>query len=265
MKPNFELKLGCIIAVLITALSLLSFFWVPYDYNGINPEKRFTRPGVLHIFGTDNLGRDIFSRIIIGGRNSLFLAVSTVICSAAAGCLLGLLAGFLGGITEFIIMRVIDVIHSFPGILVALFMIAVFDNSQFTLFIALFILFIPSFTRVIRTAAMRYRNTGFIEAEKILGAGFFRITFVHILPNVSPSLVSAAVIGLSNAILAEAAMSYLGMGIAPPNPSWGRMLYEAQAYFFSAPWYALTPGIFIMATVIAFHLLGEGLRGKFGV
>jgi peptide/nickel transport system permease protein len=264
MKLNLELRLGGVIAIVIITMSLLSFFWVPYDYNEINHENRFLLPGTSHLLGTDNLGRDIFSRIMTGGRNSLLLAVCTVICAASAGCLLGLLSGYLGGLTEFIIMRIIDVIHSFPGILIALLMIAVFENSQFTLFTAFFILFIPGFTRIIRTAAMRYKNTNFIEAEKILGAGFFRVTFIHILPNVSPALISAAVIGLSNAILAEAAMSYLGMGIGPPNPSWGRMLHEAQIYFYSAPWYAIAPGIFIMLTVIAFHLLGEGLRGKFG-
>jgi len=126
------------------------------------------------------------------------------------------------------------------------------------------ILFIPSYTRVMRTGAMQYKNANFIEAEKILGAGFFRITFIHIMPNVAPSLLSASVLGLSNAILAEAAMSYLGMGIQPPDPSWGRMLNEAQAWFFNAPWCALAPGFFIMLTVVSFHLLGEGLRRSFG-
>jgi peptide/nickel transport system permease protein len=138
------------------------------------------------------------------------------------------------------------------------------DNSQFSLFFALLILFTPSYTRVMRTGALQYKNASFIQAEKILGAGFFRITFIHILPNLAPSLLSASVLGLSNAILAEAAMSYLGMGIQPPEPSWGRMLFEAQAWFFNAPWCAIAPGVFIMLTVIAFHLLGEGLRKRFG-
>jgi peptide/nickel transport system permease protein len=115
-----------------------------------------------------------------------------------------------------------------------------------------------------RTGALQYRDASFVQAEKILGAGFFRITFIHILPNLAPSLLSASVLGLSNAILAEAAMSYLGMGIQPPEPSWGRMLFEAQAWFFNAPWCAIAPGIFIMLTVIAFHLLGEGIRKRFG-
>jgi peptide/nickel transport system permease protein len=161
-------------------------------------------------------------------------------------------------------MRIIDTISSFPGIVLALLLVAVMGNSQFTLFIALLILFIPSFTRVMRTGAMQYKNAVFVQAERILGAGYFRITFIHILPNVAPALLSASVLGLSNAILAEAAMSYLGMGIQPPRPSWGRMLHEAQTFFFTAPWSALAPGIFIVLTVIAFHLLGEGIRRKFG-
>jgi peptide/nickel transport system permease protein len=263
MKLNFEQKLGGSIAALIIAFSLSSFFLLPYELNQMDHANRLSPPSASHLLGTDNFGRDIFSRIMAGGRNSIFLAVFTVACAAAAGSVLGLLAGYFGGITEFIIMRIIDIINSFPGILVALLMIAVLDNSQFTLFAALFVLFIPSYTRVMRTGTIRYKNTDFIEAEKILGAGFFRITFIHILPNLSSALLSAIVIGFSNAILAEAAMSYLGMGIQPPHPSWGRMLYEAQIYFFNAPWYAIAPGIFIMLTVIAFHLLGEGLRGRY--
>ena len=264
MKLNFELKFGAAAGIFIVTLSLLSFFWVPYNYNEMDNSRRLLPPGAGHLLGTDNFGRDIFSRIIAGGRNSLLLAVCTVTGAAAAGSLLGLLAGYLGGITGEIIMRIIDTINSFPGILLALVLVAVMGNSQFTLFIALLIIFIPSYTRVMRTGAMQYKNSSFVQAERILGAGFIRITFIHILPNVAPALLSASVLGLSNAILAEAAMSYLGMGIQPPNPSWGRMLNESQAWFLNAPWCALAPGAFIMLTVVAFHLLGEGLRRGFG-
>ena len=264
MKLNFELKSGAILGIFIVTISLLSFFWVPHDYNEMDHNNRLLPPDVNHLLGTDNFGRDVFSRIMAGGRNSLLLAVCTVTGAAAAGCLLGLLAGFLGGITGEIIMRIIDTISSFPGIVLALLLVAVMDNSQFSLFLALLILFTPSYTRVMRTGAMQYKTSTFVQAERILGAGFFRITFMHILPNIAPSLLSASVLGLSNAILAEAAMSYLGLGIQPPAPSWGRMLYEAQSWFFNAPWYALAPGIFIMLTVIAFHMLGEGIRRGFG-
>jgi peptide/nickel transport system permease protein len=264
MKPNFELKAGVLTAIVIVLMSLTSFFWTPYDYNSINHENRLSRPSAKHIFGTDNFGRDIFSRIMAGGRNSLIVAVCTVFTAASAGSILGLLAGYLGGITDAVIMRIIDTVNSFPGIILALFMIAVLDNGPFTLFTALFILFIPSYTRIMRTGAMQYKNTAFVQAERIMGAGFLRITLVHILPNLAVPLLSASALGLSNAILAEASMSYLGMGIQPPQPSWGRMLYESQTYFFTSPWCALAPGFLITFTVVAFHLLGEGLRRKFG-
>jgi len=264
MKLNFELKFGVCVGIVIVLMSLVSFFWSPHDYNSMDHSKRFLSPSASHLLGTDNFGRDIFSRIMAGGRNSLLIAVCTVAGAAAAGSILGLLAGFLGGITEEIIMRIIDTINSFPGIVVALMFTAIMENGQFTLFIALLILFTPSFTRVMRTIALQYKDSAFIQAERLLGAGFFRITFIHILPNVIPSLLSASVIGLSNAIIAESTMSYLGLGIQPPDPSWGRMLYESQSWFFNAPWCAVAPGVFIMLTVIAFHMLGEGLRRRFG-
>ena len=263
MRPT-NFRIGAIIGIIIVTMSLLSLLWTPYNYNQMEHSNRLMPPSAKHLFGTDNFGRDIFSRIMAGGRNSLLLAICTVTGAAALGSLLGLLAGYLGGITGEIIMRLIDTLNSFPGIVLALLLVAVMDNSQFSLFLALLILFTPSYTRVMRTGALSYKNASFVQAEKILGAGFFRITFIHILPNLAPSLLSASVLGLSNAILAEAAMSYLGMGIQPPEPSWGRMLFEAQAWFFNAPWCAIAPGVFIMLTVIAFHLLGEGLRERFG-
>ena len=259
MKLNRDLKTGAVIASLIILMTLLSLIWVPYNFNEIDTEKKLLPPDTEHIFGTDSLGRDVFSRVMAGGRNSILLAVCTVLGAAVIGSVLGLFSGYLGGITGEIIMRIIDTLNSFPGIVLALFIVAVMDN-QYSILLALLILFIPSYTRVMRTGTLQYKNADFIQAENILGAGFLRITFIHILPNIAPSLLSASVIGLSNAILAESAMSYLGMGIQPPHPSWGRMLYEAQVWFFSAPWCALAPGIFIMLTVISFHLLGEGFR-----
>ncbi len=260
MKYNAELKFGACLGAAILIMSIISFFWTPYDYNSMNSDNRFLPPSIHHILGTDNFGRDVFSRIMVGGRNSLFVAAAVVAGAALLGTVLGFTAGFLGGITNEIIMRIIDTLNSFPGIVLALLFAAVMDTNQFSLFIALLVLFIPSFTRVMRTGALQYKDASFVKAERIMGAGFFRITLIHILPNVAPSLLASSVIGLSNAILTEAAMSYLGMGIQPPEPSWGRMLQESQTYFFNAPWIAVAPGILIMLTVIAFHLIGEGLR-----
>ena len=258
------LKAQLLITAVILLLSLTSVFWISPDFNVMDSSRRFQPPSHEHLLGTDNFGRDVFLRIIAGSRHTIFLALCTVAAAAAAGSVLGLFAGYSGGIRDEIVMRLMDVISSFPGILLALAMVALLGNSQFTLFIALLILFIPGFTRIMRSGALQYKHTDFILAERLLGASHVRIIFIHILPNVVPSLLSAAALGLSNAILAEAAMSYLGLGIQPPIPSWGRMLAESQNFLVNAPWCALAPGIFIMLTVIAFHLLGDSLRRHYG-
>ncbi|MCL2138641.1 MAG: ABC transporter permease [Treponema sp.] len=260
---NSELKIGVAMTALLLLLLLGSIFFTSQS-NSVNPELRFLKPGFSHPLGTDNFGRDIFLRIIDGSKHTIILALCTVAAAAIIGSIFGLFAAYYGGICDEIIMRLMDTISSFPGILFALVMITLMENSQVTLFIALAVLFIPGFSRVIRSGALQYKNADFILAEKLLGAGSARIAFIHILPNLMPPLLSAAVLGLSNAILAEAAMSYLGLGIQPPLPSWGRMLSESQIFLFNAPWCALAPGISIMFTVIAFHCLGDGLRRRFG-
>jgi peptide/nickel transport system permease protein len=262
---NGELKAGLILTALILLLSLIGIFWVSLEHNAIDASIRFQSPGFSHPLGTDNFGRDVLSRIITGSRYTIILAICTVAGAVLLGSALGLFAGYSGGIRDEIIMRLMDAISSFPGILFALAMVAIMGNSQFTLFIALLILFIPSFTRIMRSGALQYKQADFILAERLLGASHARILFIHILPNLAPSLLSASSLGLSNAILAEATMSYLGLGIQPPLPSWGRMLSESQSFLYNAPWCTLAPGIFIMLTVIAFHCLGDGLRRKSGV
>jgi peptide/nickel transport system permease protein len=246
-------------------LSLTGIFLASHEYNAMDSERRFQPPGIAHPLGTDNFGRDVLSRIIAGSKYTIILAICTVAGAVALGSALGLFAGYSGGIRDEFIMRLMDAISSFPGILFALVMVALMGNSQFTLFVALLILFIPSFTRIMRSGALQYKQADFILAERLLGASHARIVFIHILPNLAPSLLSASSLGLSNAILAEAAMSYLGLGIQPPLPSWGRMLSESQNFLLNAPWCALAPGVFIMLTVIAFHCIGDGLRRRFGV
>ncbi|MDR1252333.1 MAG: ABC transporter permease [Treponema sp.] len=264
MMMNGEFKVGLFLSFLIIVMSLVSLFRIPYDYTRMDPERRFLPPGAGCLLGTDNFGRDVFSRIITGSRYTLILALCTVAGAAAAGTILGLFSGYSGGIRDEIIMRIMDALSSFPGILLALVLIALMDNGQFTLFVALLIMFVPSFTRVMRSGALCYKYADFILAERLLGAGHLRIIFIHILPNMVPSLLSASVLGLSNAILAESAMSYLGLGIQPPTPSWGRMLFESQNFLFTAPWCVLSPGICIMLAVLAFHYLGEGIRRGLG-
>jgi peptide/nickel transport system permease protein len=261
---NAELKAGIALTAVMLLILLTGLILMPRDYNAMDAGLRFMPPGSGHLLGTDNFGRDVLFRIIAGSKYTILLALCTVAGAVALGTAIGLFSGYSGGIVDEAIMRLMDAISSFPGILFALIMVALMGNSQLTLFIALLILFTPSFVRVMRSGALQYKHTDFILAERLLGASHARIMFVHILPNLAPSLLSASVLGLSNAILAEAAMSYLGLGIQPPLPSWGRMLSESQNFLFNAPWCALAPGMFIMLTVIAFHCLGDGLRRRFG-
>ena len=255
-----KLRTGAVLALFMGLLTIIGMFYLPYDYNAMDSAKRFSPPGISHIMGTDNFGRDVFSRIMAGAKYTLLTALLTVAGSAAAGSALGMLAGFAGGVWDEITIRLMDTLSSFPGILLALVMVSLMDNSPVTLVLALLIIFIPGFTRIMRNGVLQLKNRDFVLTARIAGIPYPRIVFVHIFPNLLPQLLSASVIGLSNAILAESTMSYLGLGIQPPIPSWGRMLSESQTFLFNAPWCSLAPGIMIMLTVLAFHYLGEGLR-----
>ncbi|MBE5965375.1 MAG: ABC transporter permease [Lachnospiraceae bacterium] len=263
MKKNINIKIGIILITFILLLLVIGLFYTPYDINEMNHMETFQKPSFDHLLGTDNMGRDIFSRVMVGTRFTLFVAICTVLGSAIIGSILGILSGYIGGIIDELIMRVMDAVTSFPGILIALVMVSVLNYGQFTIIPALCIMFIPSFTRIMRTGTLQYKNSEFVDYVKVFGATGFRIMIVHILPNLFPSLLSSIIIGLSNAILAESSMSYLGLGIQPPTPSWGRMLYESQAFLFSSPWCSIAPGFMIMITVIGFHCLGEGIRKKY--
>jgi peptide/nickel transport system permease protein len=262
-KWSGDFKTGAVLALLVGGMALVSLFYQPYDYNGMLSAGRFSPPGRDHPMGTDNFGRDVFSRIMIGGRYTLLVALITVAGSAAAGSALGLVCGYAGGLADELVMRLMDALSSFPGILLALVMVSLLDNGEFTLIIALLILFIPSFVRIMRSGTLQYKSRDFVKAAELWGSSPGRIIFAQILPNLLPNLLSASALGLSNAILAEATMSYLGLGIQPPLPSWGRMLSESQNFLFNAPWCALAPGLMIMVTVLAFHYLGEGIRRRY--
>lgn len=262
-RYNHSMRIGFFLIGVITGLAIISLFYTPHDVDAMNTIDRLKAPGLVYFFGTDNMGRDIFSRSMVGARFTLFVAVSTVAGSTLIGTVLGLVSGYTGGICDEIIMRIIDAVTSFPGILIALIVVTVTDHGKFTIIPALCIMFVPSFTRIVRGGTLQYKESEFVKNIKVFGGSGFRILFIHILPNIIPALLSSVVIGLSNAILAESSMSYLGLGIQPPTPSWGRMLSESQLTIFGAPWTALAPGFMIMLTVIGFHCLGEGIRKKY--
>jgi peptide/nickel transport system permease protein len=253
-------KTDVFLAGMVIALALAGFFYTPYDYNAMDSAARFMPPGPGHLFGTDNFGRDVFSRVMEGGKYTLLVALLTVAGSALAGSSIGLLSGYAEGATDEIVMRLMDALNAFPGILLALVMVSLLGNGEGPLVVALLILFIPGFARIMRNGALQYKNRDFVKTAELWGCPPLRLLFVHIMPNLFSPLLSAGVLGLGTAILAEATMSYLGLGIQPPLPSWGRMLAEYQVFLFNAPWCALAPGIMIMLTVLAFHYLGEGIR-----
>ena len=258
-----ELKVGFVLVGIIIALGILSIFYTPFDVYEMNTAVRSQPPSLTHFFGTDNFGRDIFSRAMVGARFTLLVSGSTVIAAAGISIVLGLVCGYAGGLLDEVVMRVIDAINSFPSILIALVMVSVLNYGKLTIIPALIIMFIPSFTRTVRTGTLQYKNADFVLSNKVFGDSDLRILFIHILPNIYPLLLSSIVIGLSNAILAESSMSYLGLGIQPPIPSWGRMLKEAQDILFSTPWAALAPGLMIVLTIVGLNCIGEGIRKKY--
>lgn len=261
-KKNKNLIWGGVITGIMLALIVLGFFWTPYDPEAMDSVSKLSGVSFSHLMGCDNFGRDIFSRVLKGGGTTLFVALGTVGIGTVCGVVIGAFTGYFGGIADEILMRINDVLFAFPSILLALVFISLSGYGTANVILALGVAFIPSFARIVRSEFIRCKNMDYVKSAKLAGAGDLRIMFVHILPNTAPVLLSAVMIGFNNAVLAEAGMSYLGIGVQPPQASLGRMLSEAQTYLFSAPGFALFPGIFLILLVLGFSLLGEGIRDR---
>lgn len=259
-KKNYNLILGCILTGLVVVFVLVGLVYTPYDPEAMDSSLRLAGVSLAHPMGCDNFGRDILSRVMKGSGTTLFVALGTVAIGTVAGTLIGALTGYFGGIADEILMRIIDALFAFPSILLALVFVSLFGSGKYNVMLALGIAFIPSFARIVRSEFIRCKNMDYVKLARLAGAGHLRVMFVHILPNTLSVLVSAVMIGFNNAVLAEAGMSYLGIGVQPPDASLGRMLSEAQTYLFSAPGCALFPGIVIIIMVLGFSLLGEGLK-----
>ena len=255
-------KAGAIITGLMLLVILIGLLWTPYDPNAMNGEQMMQGPSLAHPFGTDNFGRDILSRVVQGAGATFLIAAATVAIGLFIGLIIGGLTGYFGGWLDEVLMRIADSILAFPSILLALVLIAILGRGKFNIIIVLGLLFIPSFSRIVRTEVAKQKNTDYVRNAKLMGAGDMRILFVHIMPNIVPVLLSSVAIGFNNAVLSEASMSYLGMGVQPPDPSLGRMLSEAQSYLFAAPWYALFTGLAIILLILGFGLLSEGMGGE---
>ncbi len=261
-KMNRYLVVGLIITGIILAITLIGVFWTPYSPTAMK-YGRFQPPSPSHIFGTDNFGRDIFSRVLKGTGTTLSIALATVAIGAVAGTTIGAVTGYFGGVIDELLMRLNDVLTAFPSILLALLIISlVGPGKKYNVVLALGLIFIPSFARVTRTAFASLRDMNYITSARLMGAGSGRILFVHMLPNVLRILLPAITIGFNNAVLAEASMSFLGIGVTPPDASLGYMLSEAQGMLKAGPWYAIFTGLSIILLVFGVGLIGEGLQAE---
>lgn len=250
-------KIGGILLCAVTIFVIIGMVYTPYDPNEMNGLLKNSGPSLSHPFGTDNFGRDILSRVMEGAKTTFFVACMTVGIGAFFGIILGGITGYYGGWIDEVLMRFNDGITAFPSILLALVLVSLLGTGTYNVIIALSIIFIPSFSRVVRSELIRLKQRDFVKNAKLMGASDLRIIFIHILPNTKAVLLSSITIGLNNAVLAEAGMSYLQLGVQPPDASLGRMLSEAQAYIFTAPWYAIVPGMMIVLTVLGFSLFNE--------
>lgn len=259
---NHFLWMGSILTGIMLLLILVGYVWTPYETTGMSGTEKFLAPCLAHPLGTDNFGRDILSRIMEGAGSTFFIALCVVLIGGIVGTIIGCLTGYFGGVPDLVLMRVCDAITAFPSILLALVLITIVGYGKYPIILILGILFIPSFARVVRGEVAKERNLNYVASARLMGAGHLRIIFRHILPNTIQVLLPIAAIGFNNAVLAEASMSYLGLGVQPPDASLGRMLSEAQTYLARAPWYALFVGLAIVVMILGLSLLTEGLQQR---
>jgi dipeptide transport system permease protein len=257
--------IGLAVFVLLVLIALIAPVLAPH-----HPDEQFREfflaPPIWQggswqfVFGTDNLGRDMLSRLIFGSRLSLLIGLVVVSSSLVSGVILGLLAGYLRGVVDVVIMRVMDVILAFPSLLLALVLVAILGPGLVNAMIAIAIVLQPHFARLTRAAVMAEKNREYVISARLAGAGPIRLMLLTILPNCLAPLIVQATLSFSNAILEAAALGFLGMGAQPPTPEWGTMLAEARQFILRAPWVVTLPGLCILVTVLAINLIGDGLR-----
>ena len=246
--------------VLILVLAVVGEALAPYGANEINVMNQLQPPSLTHLFGTDDLGRDVFSRVIIAARPSVMVSVVSVTLALVIGVTIGLLSGFFGGWTDVVGMRSMDVIFSFPVMLLALAIVAMLGPGIWPAILAIAVVYTPFFARITRASVLTVREETYINAARSIGASNARILRLHVLPNIMAAIIVQTSLSLAFAILTEAALSFLGLGVQPPTPSWGRMLFDGRGFLPDAWWMALFPGAAIFITVLALNLVGDAMR-----
>jgi len=259
---NITGKLATVLIVLITAASIFAPALTPYDPVIIDLDSLKEPPGPGHFFGTDNKGRDIYTRILYGGRYSLGISLLAGMVSLSAGLAVGLMSGYFGGKTDIALMMLVDLILSFPSLLLAIAISVIFSPGLFTVVIALSAVGWAPFARLVRGYVLSLREQPFIEAARATGCSDMRIIFYHIMPNCLPLSFVFLGIKLGGFILAESALSFLGLGVQPPLPTWGSIISLNRVYILSAPWTVVFAGMAIVVTVISFNVIGDALRDR---
>lgn len=262
-RLNGGLVVGGLIVLTVLGMAIVSFVWTPHDPTLVNSSARLERSSAEYWFGTDKFGRDVFSQILMGSRTTLFVGFVAVGVAALVGVPLGILAGMAPRWFGELLMRGNDLLLAFPALLLAIMFAAVYGASTFVAMVAIGIATIPSFARLIRSGTLQVMKTEYVLAARAAGRRPLAIGIRHVLPNVSSLVIIQASVGFAIAVLAEAALSFLGFGTPPPTPSWGRMLQESQEMLWSAPRLAVFPGLAIALAVLGFNLLGDGLRDRF--
>ncbi len=260
LSQNKGALVGLAIIVLLVLVAIFGPLIEPYDPNETDMSVSFKPPSAEHWFGTDQLGRDLFSRIIDGTRISLTVGLAAVAMSLAVGTLFGAIAGYRGGKTDTVIMRVMDMMLAIPSILLAIAFMAALGKGLDKAVIAIGLVSIPEYARIVRGCILSVKENDYIQAARVVGNKSGRVVFRHIMPNILSSIVVRATLGISTAVLETSALGFLGLGVQPPFAEWGDMLGRARGFIFSAPYTLIFPGIAITITVLAFNLLGDGLR-----
>ena len=261
-RLNGKLVLGGAIVLVFVIAALVSLVWTPAVPTKLNILAKLKPPLASGLLGTDQLGRDIASLLMVGAKNSLIIAAASVALGASAGTLVGLTAAARRGWLDGLVMRTMDIVFAFPPILSAMMLGAFLGTGMTNAILAIAVFMVPVFARITRGAALRILARDYILAARGAGKGDARIALEHVLPNISGDIIVQVTVQLGLAILTEAGLSFLGLGLAPPEPSWGRMLADAQTYFTVAPWLALAPGAAIALTVLGLNLFGDGLRDR---
>jgi len=257
---NKNFTVGFILSAVVIVVALISLLWTPYNGNKMNARVRLQGPTWQHPLGTDQYGRDTLSRVMVGAVNSIIVGLVTVTIGLTAGVLLGLTSAYYGKLVDESIMRFSDFLFGFPAVLTAILITSILGPSMINAMLAIGIFYIPIFARLTRAVAMSIWEREYIAAARACGISELAIVWRHVLPNILSPLLIQGTIQFAVAILAEAGLSYLGLGTQPPYASWGRMLNEAQTFMSLAPWMAIFPGLAIAWAVLGFNLLGDGLR-----